>query len=105
MKEKFTGVKSRLFAVKEEGVGEGEKRERHATNVKQTGGIQARRQVTFRQRVSCTCQLSALKLSRVGQFHASLLFPLNLALLRRSAAVGGWGGFFDVENRQVGKET
>lgn len=34
MKEKFTGVKSRLFAVKEEGVGEGEKRERHATNVK-----------------------------------------------------------------------
>ena len=77
MKEKFTGVKSRLFAVKEEGVGEGKKREGHATNVKQTGGIQPRRQVTFWKRVSCTCQLSAPKLSRVGQFRASLLFPLN----------------------------
>ena len=45
MKEKFTGVKSRLFAVEEEGVGEGRKREGSATNVKQTGGIQARRHV------------------------------------------------------------
>ena len=96
MKEKFTGVKSRLFAVKEERVGEEEKREGHATNVKQTGGIRARRQVTFRKRVSCTCQLSAPKLSRVGQFRASLLFPLNLALHRKRAAVGGGGVDFSM---------
>lgn len=83
-------------------MGEGKRREGHATNIKQTGGIQSIRQVTLRKRVSCICLLGAAKLSRVGQFRASLLFPLNLALPRRRAA---GGGFFDAGKRQVGKET
>jgi hypothetical protein len=60
--------------------GEKKKREGHATNVKQTGGIHSRRQVMLRRPVSCTSQLGAAKLSKVGLFRASLLFSLNLDL-------------------------